>query len=1461
MTGVPRSRPAKQPNWRPGDRREVHPMRRWLVRFAWTFGAIALIVAFVLLLNWTADGEKVAFVPLTVENYDPGELPPPAFANSDRAGLAILPWSDTSTPKLANPLQAAKTLRNWNAPPELDTLICYISSHVAVRPYGEKEYRVCLIAPDFRRAELADFLVPGDNGAAVDVRELLQAMKQVPAKSKLLLVDSPRAHAEPWLAALGRNWTETLAADVDATDDHALWVIVPGESDAVSRINHQAHGSQFSKAIADAFTTIDGGGGPVDLSTFVARLTQVTGQPPLVLHVGQGDGNPQFLQVALPRQEPATNTETTAAPAPEKEASTAPAKDGPDAKKAPPDPVLLAWQASDDLLDVEQNQSTIGPNDYAPDLWRKLQSIMVWHDWAAHTGWTPPKDDASHDPFADLIVAKPMLALAPNPTGGDPNHPAITPLVDAANRFSADKTAWEQSPPGYRLAVRRRNLLAARVPDYWRWKAACGNFSDDSAQADLNVIRDLSNRIAAVAQQQDSAAAADLETWAKSGDAQDLFLRVTTEFSRDEVAPLCDRQASPGKTPPLDAATQFAIEQLLLTSLPNAADRDRLWKTLRESEFTPGEMTRPGQVVAAQARCEAMLVQFETELAASLNLIDADRLKDLANAVNAAVAGLGDGKNAASAIDFARQLGAYSELLAAAAPQTPNSPAAELFVRFADPLVPRAPSSVTLASFPNWKSPLKAIYPRKIELTEATEANVNLTLTGAAEGKKPSFQFKSIPNGLVIEHAGKPLLERVPLTADQFEFKITVDRNLISGEEALLTGEAWIAGKLEREPVAITVALPTDSQFELVSTGRTGLVKRQTAAGAPQLVLLAFPQKPTEFALGVKQNSGPDTTLTASLYALEQPPSNALLPTTLQELQSSARKLDVQVAVGAKSAKVSPLKFLPVAPPAPPAAPAAPAATTPPPAVASGGDIPLETKYLAIVLEESNAANGGAAIDHILWMAIEPLHPDRYVANPIPKPDFGTVRKRFQIPIRAKTSVEGDVAIPVEGVPVTLGGSEVFRDANRRNGEDTLTASHAIDASIDVPDEGADLFDARLFLDVGGYPRAFMWSVSDSGSITPFQGSRIAVNTPQRSGPDEPPLSRRPTDSIDVAFEVDSTDQDCAVKLQLLLFEDNGDEDDLEQLTLVEDEGTPVSTRNWNGARQIANYLKTVETGLLTVGCHVSDFTAKLSPGGSQGRGKILARIVDPSDSENSLDEDSIDIVIDGRPPLVRGLADGYEEPLDHIVDKELVVPVRVTDRLSGPASLLFWQEEPGMNAGVANPPGQKAKLDPRMSADGGFRDRIFTITLKELPPSPPAGVGAVQIFLLATDHAGNAMEEPQPFEVRYVTRSMDAAGPGKGKPRDVIVKVQYIRGTKPVDSSGAQVELVDTGEKKPAGAGGARFEQLPPGKHQFKATGNMANAPGAGELTVEVPETGEGPIARTITLSAVPPPPPPPKP
>src|SRR5690606_7131104 len=115
---------------------------------------------------------------LSIDAYDPGELPPPAFSQADRTELASLSWRNQLD--LGEPLRAAEKLRGWNG--EADTFVCYVSAHVAGRPLKD-EVRTCLLTPDFRRSALDDLLSDDASSARIDVRDLLAALKQVKAET------------------------------------------------------------------------------------------------------------------------------------------------------------------------------------------------------------------------------------------------------------------------------------------------------------------------------------------------------------------------------------------------------------------------------------------------------------------------------------------------------------------------------------------------------------------------------------------------------------------------------------------------------------------------------------------------------------------------------------------------------------------------------------------------------------------------------------------------------------------------------------------------------------------------------------------------------------------------------------------------------------------------------------------------------------------------------------------------------------------------------------------------------------------------------------------------------------------------------------------------------------------------------------------------------------------------------
>lgn len=1423
-------------------------MRRWLVRFGWTVGAVALVALLVWLLWIPAPGDRSTFAALSIEAYDPGELPSPAFADSDRASLASLAWRRQLD--LTDPLRATSRLREWSE--EADTFVLYVSAHVAERPLTKDGAQVCLLAPDFRRADLEQLLTAQDASAAVDLRDVLESLATIKAEAKVLLIDAPRSHAEPWLAVLAGDWTETLAADVKAAADDQTWVVVASGPEGISRTDHFAKRSQFTWAVGEV---LEGkhdadGDGQIDVADLKQFVTNVTGQAPLVLRGNVASADDVLLERPLKR----LGQSSVAAPSPP--AKEEKPQDGKEVKAPPADPILLAWQAHDALLDADQTlKSSIGPADYAPDLWRTLQSILVWHDWSLHTGGKAPTKSL----FEELSAAQPLLAFDAAGKGAEPTHAALAPFLAAIDRFASQQGAWKQAPPGYRFAVRRRNLLLLRVPEYWRWKAACGAFDEAQLQADIETLRALNESITRVGQAGDRAEAAELEALAKRNPAEELFRRVTTGIA-DDVTPLVERRAARGKSATLDAATQFAIEQLLLTALPSAADRDRLWKSLQTSEVEPGAMTRGDEAVVAQAVLEANLVKFQSQLAAPLTLAEGEKLSELSGAVEAAASQLA-ASDAAGQLAFAQRLAEYQSLLADTAPFNPTNPAGEVFVRFADALVERAPQSVTLAPLPTWLTKLEVLVDHpQLDLGTTAAGAVTVTIRADGEGSVPVLRLDEIPAPLRVEHAGKPLAAGVPLTGTRFELNVSVPRGVKAAEQLELRGTALVEsnGQNETEPVTIRVALPADSQFELVSLGQTELV-RSVGDGQAGLALLAFPQRLTSFALGVKQNSGAQGALRGALYELGQPEVGETLPATIEELERRGRRLDVQVEI-APPGDVRPIKFLPPAAPAPAPAPtpdaAAPAA---PPTVEVEPPL-LPSKYLAVVLDELDGET--VVRQHLQWLEIEPLHPDRFVATPAPRIVNSLGQRKIEVPLQAKSVVEGTVAIPDAGVPFAVAGSAAFEDVDMAQASGMLTRNRPLTPKLNVPDADVDSTDAQLFLAVSGYPRAFMWNVdAEGGVIEPFRGSRIHIHSPVEAPLGEPKLSIHPDQPLIVDLEVDSENQDCAVELELRLLE--GDRDPGE-FSLEQGAYSVIETLKWRGTRQVRNRLKLdAKTGALGILSDVGDFEFTLPPSGSQGHAELYARILDGDGQSAALAEDRVRFVFDGTPPDVEGLAPDYDRTLEHVTGKPLAFRVRVTDRLSGPKSLLFWQDrEPRNTGGAVDPLGIEAKLEPILSDELGLTEREFTVLLEKVPDAPPNRAGTLRMFFGATDNAGNAFEDLRRIDVRYFTQAMTEPGADQGKPRDVVVKVDYKRGNGTQISRGAEVELVAAGEtpgqKKKVGPDGtATFEKLKPGSYQFKASGNMANMPGVGETTVVVPPEGDGPISTTITLASPPPPPP----
>ena len=182
MSDARRSRPARQPNWRPGSQQEVHPWKRWLNRLGWTAVAGCLAGLFVWLL-WPRPVTPTVFASIVVSDVDAGQLTTPAFANADAERMAQLPW----TKKLISQDGTFNANDKREVGPAEGVLVCYIAGHIATR-LVDGSPQLALLSTDYSQARLADFVDNAPHGPATPLRELLQSIATQSYATKIVLL-------------------------------------------------------------------------------------------------------------------------------------------------------------------------------------------------------------------------------------------------------------------------------------------------------------------------------------------------------------------------------------------------------------------------------------------------------------------------------------------------------------------------------------------------------------------------------------------------------------------------------------------------------------------------------------------------------------------------------------------------------------------------------------------------------------------------------------------------------------------------------------------------------------------------------------------------------------------------------------------------------------------------------------------------------------------------------------------------------------------------------------------------------------------------------------------------------------------------------------------------------------------------------------------------------------------------
>jgi hypothetical protein len=400
-----------------------------------------------------------------------------------------------------------------------DVLVVYVSAH-GVSEDGTP-YFLC-----------RDYDLQAPRRARYSLAQLLQEVSSCPARTKLLVLDTGWISSDPLLGMLVNEFPRLVIEQVRQWNDPGIWVLLshgPGESSLPLPAERQTlFGQTVVAGLLGHADLPDYGGNRdshVDLSELYRLvLTTVHGfsraaQSPLLVRGGEGlvsvDRAPKERIVYINRQAdgaasaaaaPAEATPGNGSPPgrspenaparPEDSASSVPLAAGaepatsaaqPAASAAQPpseagipraatirDSLHRAWQLRDELEEVAVNGTRWSPVEYAPHLWRELNSLLIDIDSryrageAFAAGVLQAQLNAVVEGLRQLQSEQDMREVS------SADLPVLGRLFSAARQFqqSAERGSFhDPSPPLRDVASAVRTCLRVEyaLADYLRW--------------------------------------------------------------------------------------------------------------------------------------------------------------------------------------------------------------------------------------------------------------------------------------------------------------------------------------------------------------------------------------------------------------------------------------------------------------------------------------------------------------------------------------------------------------------------------------------------------------------------------------------------------------------------------------------------------------------------------------------------------------------------------------------------------------------------------------------------------------------------------------------------------------------------------------------------------------------------------------------------------------------------------
>lgn len=225
-------------SWQP-SRLDGAPAKAWLIarRLTASLVAVGLVGWCLFLLVQWVSSEKTYFVYLTASAYRPGKGWPISYVNRDFVALQklgdVFSKCEVVDP-FAEPLTKRLLLTRVSGNPEWkirskDTLLVYLTAHGVVQ--GKTAYLLC-------ETEEGD-----DEEALLSIADVLETLKQVPAQTKVLVLDAGREGSNSRLGPIINTFPKLLDEAVQKVRDPNLWVLSANDSFERSHVSPALHRS------------------------------------------------------------------------------------------------------------------------------------------------------------------------------------------------------------------------------------------------------------------------------------------------------------------------------------------------------------------------------------------------------------------------------------------------------------------------------------------------------------------------------------------------------------------------------------------------------------------------------------------------------------------------------------------------------------------------------------------------------------------------------------------------------------------------------------------------------------------------------------------------------------------------------------------------------------------------------------------------------------------------------------------------------------------------------------------------------------------------------------------------------------------------------------------------------------------------------------------------------------------